>query len=129
MLLVHVRCPGCYHIILAALPCWGRCGSLMVLFVMPLYLEPCWVVIKAPDFWKFLYTSTIAERFTFLWSEEPRNLGTSSAVQHQLRGVQQIQATALAFAALLADRSVPGLRRQCLSPKSPKGTYLARKKS
>ena len=37
---------------------------------------------------------------------DPRNGGDSSAFHHQLKGVQQIQATSGAFAAILADGSV-----------------------
>ena len=37
---------------------------------------------------------------------EPKNGGDSSAVQDQLRNVQQVQATQAAFAAILADGSV-----------------------
>ena len=53
----------------------------------------------------FAFAALRADGSVVTWGDAATG-GDSSAVQDQLRGVQQIQATEFAFAALLADGSV-----------------------
>ena len=78
----------------------SHCGAVEVTGLWPGGIDAVVVIALQLNI-----AAILADGSVVAWGE-PEDRGDSSAVQHQLRNVQQVQANCLAFAAILADGSV-----------------------